>query len=241
MAILETRNLTKVFPKAAAGAVDGVSLVTREGEFLVLLGPSGSGKTTLLRMIAGLEEPTSGEILIGGESRQRPDAPGARDRDGLPELRALPAPDRFRKHRLPAQGAARAEGGAAAQGGMGGGPARDRTPARAPAPGALRRRAPARGPGARDRARAVALPAGRAALQPRREAARLRPRRARAVSEAGRHDHRLRHARPGRSDGDGRPRRRDEPRARPTGRHARARCTTIRRTRSSRRFSARPR
>jgi multiple sugar transport system ATP-binding protein len=67
MAILETRNLTKIFPKAAAGAVEAVSLRTREGEFLVLLGPSGSGKTTLLRMIAGLEEPTSGEILIGGE------------------------------------------------------------------------------------------------------------------------------------------------------------------------------
>jgi len=41
-------------------------LETREGEFLVFLGPSGSGKTTLLRMIAGLEAPTSGDILIGG-------------------------------------------------------------------------------------------------------------------------------------------------------------------------------
>ena len=66
MAILETLHLTKVFPKAEAGAVEDVSLTTREGEFLVLLGPSGSGKTTLLRMIAGLEEPTSGEIRIGG-------------------------------------------------------------------------------------------------------------------------------------------------------------------------------
>ena len=43
-----------------------MDLESREGEFLVLLGPSGSGKTTLLRMIAGLEEPTSGEIWIGG-------------------------------------------------------------------------------------------------------------------------------------------------------------------------------
>ena len=67
MAIVETRDLTKVFKEGELGAVNNVSLVTEEGEFLVFLGPSGSGKTTLLRMIAGLETPTSGEILIGGQ------------------------------------------------------------------------------------------------------------------------------------------------------------------------------
>jgi len=66
MAIVQTRALTKTFRQGSVGAVVGVDLESREGEFLVLLGPSGSGKTTLLRMIAGLEEPTSGEILIGG-------------------------------------------------------------------------------------------------------------------------------------------------------------------------------
>jgi len=66
MAIVETRGLTKHFRQGQVGAVVDVDLESREGEFLVLLGPSGSGKTTLLRMIAGLEEPTSGEILIGG-------------------------------------------------------------------------------------------------------------------------------------------------------------------------------
>src|SRR5215470_4900394 len=66
MAIVETRKLTKIFRRGNVGAVNNVDLESREGEFLVLLGPSGSGKTTLLRMIAGLEEPTSGEILIGG-------------------------------------------------------------------------------------------------------------------------------------------------------------------------------
>ena len=66
MAILETRKLTKVFKRGNVGAVVNVDLESREGEFVVLLGPSGSGKTTLLRMIAGLEEPTSGDILIGG-------------------------------------------------------------------------------------------------------------------------------------------------------------------------------
>jgi multiple sugar transport system ATP-binding protein len=65
MAVLETRKLTKYF-SADQGAVNEVDLVTREGEFLVFLGPSGSGKSTLLRMIAGLEEPTSGRVLIGG-------------------------------------------------------------------------------------------------------------------------------------------------------------------------------
>jgi multiple sugar transport system ATP-binding protein len=66
MAVVETRNLTKVFKEGRLGAVNNVNLETREGEFLVFLGPSGSGKTTLLRMIAGLEAPTSGDILIGG-------------------------------------------------------------------------------------------------------------------------------------------------------------------------------
>ncbi len=66
MAVVETRKLTKVFKRGNVGAVNNVDLESREGEFLVLLGPSGSGKTTLLRMIAGLEEPTSGDILIGG-------------------------------------------------------------------------------------------------------------------------------------------------------------------------------
>ena len=66
MAVVETRNVTKVFKEGELGAVNDVNLVTQEGEFLVFLGPSGSGKTTLLRMIAGLEHPTAGEILIGG-------------------------------------------------------------------------------------------------------------------------------------------------------------------------------
>ncbi len=65
MSVVEVRGLTKEFGDMVA--VDHVDLASREGEFLVLLGPSGCGKTTLLRMIAGLEEPTSGEIYIGGE------------------------------------------------------------------------------------------------------------------------------------------------------------------------------
>ena len=69
MAVVETRDLTKQFE--AVNAVDGVSLVCADGEFLVLLGPSGCGKTTLLRMIGGLEAPTAGQIMIGGQDVTR--------------------------------------------------------------------------------------------------------------------------------------------------------------------------
>ncbi|MGH9107594.1 MAG: ABC transporter ATP-binding protein, partial [Acidimicrobiales bacterium] len=66
MAVVEVRDLTKRYEGGQANAVDGVSFATAEGEFLVLLGSSGSGKTTLLRMIAGLERPSTGQVLIGG-------------------------------------------------------------------------------------------------------------------------------------------------------------------------------
>ena len=70
MAVVEVRNLTKNFDGGRGHghvrAIDGINLATGEGEYLVLLGPSGCGKTTLLRTIAGLEEPTEGEVLIGG-------------------------------------------------------------------------------------------------------------------------------------------------------------------------------
>jgi multiple sugar transport system ATP-binding protein len=58
-------NVTKEF--GASVVVDGLTLEIEDGEFVVLLGPSGCGKTTSLRMLAGLEEVTSGDILIGGE------------------------------------------------------------------------------------------------------------------------------------------------------------------------------
>jgi multiple sugar transport system ATP-binding protein len=65
MATVETRHVIKLFDEVRA--VDGIDLTASEGEFLVLLGPSGCGKTTLMRMIAGLERPTAGDIVIGGE------------------------------------------------------------------------------------------------------------------------------------------------------------------------------
>ncbi|TAM86105.1 ABC transporter ATP-binding protein [bacterium] len=77
MGYVEIRDLHKTF--AEVHAVDGVDLSIEEGEFLVLLGPSGCGKTTLMRMIAGLETPTSGEIVIGGEPMDEDIPPRSRD------------------------------------------------------------------------------------------------------------------------------------------------------------------
>jgi multiple sugar transport system ATP-binding protein len=66
MASIEYRNLRKVF-EGGTVAVDDLSLVIEDGEFIVLVGPSGSGKTTVLRITAGLDEATEGDVLIGGE------------------------------------------------------------------------------------------------------------------------------------------------------------------------------
>ena len=71
MAEIVIRDLRKEF--GAFTAVQGSSFTVADGEFFMLLGPSGCGKTTTLRMIAGLELPTSGQILIDGEDvSQRP-------------------------------------------------------------------------------------------------------------------------------------------------------------------------
>ena len=63
---IEFIGLTKKF--GATTAVDAINLTVPSGSFVVLLGPSGCGKTTTLRMLAGLEAPTGGKILIGAET-----------------------------------------------------------------------------------------------------------------------------------------------------------------------------
>ena len=65
MAEVKLRNVVKRFDDVEA--VRSISLDIPDNEFVVLVGPSGCGKSTTLRMIAGLEEVTSGDILIGGE------------------------------------------------------------------------------------------------------------------------------------------------------------------------------
>ena len=67
MAMISLRGVSKAYPNGAVG-LHSLDLDVETGERLALLGPSGSGKTTLLRLIAGLEEPDSGEIFIDGRS-----------------------------------------------------------------------------------------------------------------------------------------------------------------------------
>lgn len=66
--IIKIRNLTKSFKKGAnlITPLDGVNLTIDSGEFVALMGPSGSGKTTLLNIIAGIDKPTSGQVVING-------------------------------------------------------------------------------------------------------------------------------------------------------------------------------
>src|SRR5437773_203572 len=68
MARVEYDDVSKRFPTQDRAAVDHLDLDVADGEFLVLLGPSGCGKTTALRMLAGLEYPDQGDILIDGGS-----------------------------------------------------------------------------------------------------------------------------------------------------------------------------
>ena len=74
---------------------------------MILVGPSGCGKSTALRMIAGLEDIIGRRAADRRRGRQRQGAEGPRHRDGVPELRALPAHDRARQHGLRAQAARR--------------------------------------------------------------------------------------------------------------------------------------
>ena len=74
---IELSHVSKAYP-GDVDAVNDVSLSIREGEFVALVGPSGCGKSSILRMIAGLETPSEGDLLLHGEDASRLDP---KDRD----------------------------------------------------------------------------------------------------------------------------------------------------------------
>lgn len=74
MAYIEVNNVSKEYQRDGQPfrALDSVSLQIERGEFICLLGPSGCGKTTLLSLLAGFEQPDSGQLLIDGQSVAKP-------------------------------------------------------------------------------------------------------------------------------------------------------------------------
>ncbi len=71
--LVSLKNVVKRYQrgKQAVEVLHGVNLALEQGEFMALMGPSGSGKTTLLNLIAGLDQPTEGEVTVAGERIDR--------------------------------------------------------------------------------------------------------------------------------------------------------------------------
>ena len=71
--IVLVRDVSKEFrrDKLTIPVLSGMNLQLDEGDYLALMGPSGSGKTTLLNLIAGLDRPTSGEVIVCGQNLGR--------------------------------------------------------------------------------------------------------------------------------------------------------------------------
>ena len=68
MKVIDIKNLEKIYNESEVNvhAIRGIDLSFEKGEFAAIVGPSGSGKTTLLNMLGGLDNPTTGEVIIGG-------------------------------------------------------------------------------------------------------------------------------------------------------------------------------
>ena len=201
MASVAIRDVRKAF--GPTEVIHGVDIDIGDGEFVVLVGPSGCGKSTLLRMIAGLENITAGEIRIG-ERVVNHVPPKERDIAMVFQNYALYPHMTVAANMgfsLKLRGAPRREidervNLAAGILGL----ERAARPLSAPA---LGRAAPARRHGTRDRARPAGVPVRRAAVQPRRQAARRHAHRDQGTAPAPEDHDRLRHARPDRSDDHG--------------------------------------
>ena len=222
MASVAIRDVRKAF--GSTTVIHGVDIAILDGEFVVLVGPSGCGKSTLLRMIAGLENITSGEIHIG--DRLVNDLP-PKERDvamvfqnyALYPHMTVAANMAFS---LKLRGAPQTEIDARVKRAadiLGLGPY-----LAALSPPALRRPAPARRHGPRHRARPAGVPVRRAAVQSRCQAARADAHGDQGAAPAAQDHDGLRHARPDRGHDHGRQDRRD---ARRPGRADRRAARTL--------------
>ena len=207
-----------------------------------MVGPSGCGKTTTLNMISGLETPTGGEIVIGNTVVNDLE-PGERGLGMVfQDLALFPHMTVFeniafglRVKKVPRGRDRQKRVTAAAE-------AVHIKPLLAEAAAAMfRRREPARRARAHHRHQSVRVPDGRAAVEPRRQAARRHAHRTEGSAPPPQGDLRLCHARPGRGDDDGRPHRGDEQRADRAARARRSKSTARRRPSSSPASSARRR
>ena len=170
MGSIQLKSVRKSF--GAVSVINGVDLDIKNGEFAVFVGPSGCGKSTLLRLIAGLEDVTSGEVLIDGKDVTEV-GPSQRGLAMVFQSYALYPHMSVRGNiafalKMAGQKADVIER-KVEQGGGDAEPHRLSRPQAAPAFG---RAAPTRRHRPRDRARAQGVPVRRAALEPRRGAAR---------------------------------------------------------------------
>ena len=238
MAAITMRQVHKSFGQAKV--IKGVSLEIVNKEFVVFVGPSGCGKSTLLRLVAGLEDVTSGEMLFDGEVVNEL-APAERGIAMVFQSYALyPHMSVYENMAFGLKLAKVGTGGRRRAGAQGRPHPADRAPARAQAQAALRRPAPAGRDRPRDRARPAGVPVRRAALQPRCGAPRADADRDRETAPRPRRHHDLRHPRPGRGDDAGRSDRGPRTPAWSSSSARRSSCIIIRRTCSSPASSARP-
>ena len=237
MASVTLDNVRKVYA-GGVEAVKGVSLGIPDGSFTVLLGPSGCGKSTLLRMIAGLETITAAPSASPARSSTRWSPPTATSPWCSRTTRSIRT-CRLRQHGLRPAQPRHAQARHRAARGRGRQAARHRRLPQAQAARALRRPAPARRHGPRHRARAAGVPVRRAAVEPRRQAARADAHRDPPPAQPPQGHLDLRHPRPGRGHDAGRHRGGDERRPHRADRRARPRSTASPRRASSPPSSAR--
>ena len=220
MAEIQFKEITKRYPDGFE-AVKAIDLDIGDGEFMILVGPSGCGKSTALRMIAGLEDITSGDLIIGGE-RVNDLAPRDRDIAMVFQNYALYPHMTVRDNMGFALKLAKTDkGDDRPEGRRRGQDPRSRAASGAQAGQPVRWSASAGGDGPGDRARSEGVLDGRAAVEPGRQAARADAHRGRADPAHAGHDDGLRHARSDRGDDPRRPGRGHARGDHPAGRHAR--------------------